>query len=54
MKVALDRPENFFRSKQSRSKVLPKYASACRFFTRLASKIFLTSLQTAFSSTPSR
>jgi hypothetical protein len=46
MKVALDRPRKFSRSKQSRSNVLPKYASARRFFARLASEIFLTSLQT--------
>jgi len=31
-----------------RSNVPPKYASAHRFFARLASEIFLTSLQTAF------
>ncbi len=46
MKVALDWPRKFSRSKQSRSNVLPKYASARRFFARLASEIFLTSLQT--------
>jgi len=32
-----------------RSNVPPKYASARRFFARLASEIFLTSLQTDFS-----
>ncbi len=48
MKVALDRPGKFSRSEQSRSNVPPKYASARRFFARLASEIFLTSLQTAF------
>jgi len=38
-----------FRCAQSpRSNVPPKYASARRFFARLASEIFLTSLQTAF------
>ncbi len=31
-----------------RSNVPPKYASARQFFARLASEIFLTSLQTAF------
>jgi hypothetical protein len=31
-----------------RSNVPPKYASARRYFARLASEIFLTSLQTAF------
>ncbi len=37
------------RSAQSpRSNVAPKYASARRFFARLASEIFLTSLQTEF------
>ncbi len=46
MKVALDLPGKFSRSEQSRSNVLPKYASARRFFARLASEIFLTSLQT--------
>jgi len=46
--VALDRGGNYFRSKRSRSNVSPKYASARRFFARLASEIFLTSLQTAF------
>ncbi len=48
MKVALNRPGKFSRSKQSRSNVPLKYASARRFFARLASEIFLTSLQTAF------
>ncbi len=48
MKVAVNRPGKFSRSKQSRSNVQPKYASARRFFARLASEIFLTSLQTAF------
>ena len=59
MKVALNRLGKFTRSKQSRSNVPPKYASAHRFFARrsaelgrsLASEIFLTSLQTAFSTT---
>jgi len=50
MKVALDWPGKFSRSKQSRSNVPPKYASARQFFTRLASEIFLISLQTAFFS----
>ncbi len=56
MKVALDRPGKFSRSKQSRSNVPPKYADPRRFFARrsaelgrsFASEIFLTSLQTAF------
>ncbi len=48
MKAAVNRPGKFSRSKQSHSNVLPKYASARRFFARLASEIFLTSLQTAF------
>jgi len=48
MKVALNRPGKFSRSKQSCSNVPAKYASARRFFARLASEIFLTSLQTAF------
>ncbi len=48
MKVVLNRPGKFSRSKQSCSNVSPKYASARRFFARLASEIFLTSLQTAF------
>ncbi len=48
MKVAVNRPGKFFRSKQSRSNVPPKYASARRFFARLASEIFLTSLQVGF------
>jgi len=46
--VALDRCGNHSRSKRSRSNVPPKYASARRFFARLASEIFLSSLQTAF------
>jgi len=46
--VALDRCGNHSRSKRSRSNVPSKYASARRFFARLASEIFLTSLQTAF------
>ncbi len=46
--VALDRYGNHSRSKRSRSNVPLKYASARRFFARLASEIFLTSLQTAF------
>ncbi len=54
MKVALDRPGKFSRSKQSRSNVPPKYASARRFFARLASEIFLTSLQTDFFQKPAR
>ncbi len=45
--VALDRCGNHSRSKRSRSNVPLKYASARRFFARLASEIFLTSLQTA-------
>ncbi len=52
MKVALDRPGKFSRSKQSRSNVSPKYASARRFFARLASEIFLTSLLTDFFNNP--
>ncbi len=56
MKVALNRPGKFSRSKQSRSNVPHKYAPARRYFARrsaelgrsLASEIFLTSLQTAF------
>jgi len=59
MKVALNRPGKFTRSKQSRSNVPPKYADPRRFFARrlaelgrsLASEIFLTSLQKAFSTT---
>ncbi len=35
-----------------RSNVPPKYASARRFFARLASEIFLTSLQTDFCNNP--
>ena len=50
MKVAINRPGKLSRSKQSRSNVPPKYASARRFFARLASEIFLTSLQIAFFS----
>ena len=46
--VALDRCGNHSRSKRSRSNVPPKYADPRRFFARLASEIFLTSLQTAF------
>ncbi len=46
MKVTLDRPGKFSRSKQSRSNVPPKYADPRRFFARLDSEIFLTSLQT--------
>ncbi len=46
--VALNRCGNHSRSKGSRSNVLPMYVSARRFFARLASEIFLTSLQTAF------
>ena len=46
--AAVNRPGKFSRSKQSRSHVPPKYASARRFLTRLAAEIFLTSLQTAF------
>ena len=45
MKVALDRPGIFSRSKQSRSNVAPKYADPRRFIARLASEIFLISLQ---------
>jgi len=52
MKVALDRPGKFSRSEQSRSNVPPKYASARRFFARLTSEIFFTSLQTDFSNNP--
>jgi len=48
MKVAVDRPGKLSRSKQSRSNVPPKYAFARRFFARLATEIFLTSLQTDF------
>ncbi len=40
---------HLFRCAQSpRSNVLPKYASARRFLARLASEIFLTSLQAPF------
>jgi hypothetical protein len=46
--VALDRCGNHSRSKRSRSNVPPKYADPRRFFARLDSEIFLTSLQTAF------
>ncbi len=46
--VALDRCGNHSRSKRSRSNVPPKYADPRRFFARLASEIFLISLQTAF------
>ncbi len=46
--VALDRCGNHSRSKRCRSNVLPKYVPARRFFARLASEIFLTSLQAAF------
>jgi len=48
MKVAVDRPGKISRSKQSRSNVPPQYASARRFFARLASEIGLNSLQTDF------
>ncbi len=48
MIVALDRCGNHSRSNRSRSNVPPKYASARRFFARLASEIFLTTLQTDF------
>jgi len=56
VKVAVNRPGKFSRSKQSRSNVPPKYVTARRFFARrsvelgriLAFEIFLTSLQTAF------
>ncbi len=50
--VALDRCGNHSRSKRGRSNVPPKYASARRFFARLASEIFLTSLQTVFFNKP--
>jgi len=46
--VALDRGGSHSRSKRSRSNVPSKYASARRFFARLASEIFLISLQTVF------
>jgi hypothetical protein len=60
MKVAVNRPGRFSRSKQSRSNVLPKYADSRRFIARrsaeqrrsLASEIFLTSLHTAFFKKP--
>jgi len=48
MKVAVNRPGKYSRSKQSCSNVPPKYASVRRFIARLASEIFLTSLQPAF------
>ncbi len=48
MKVALDRPGKYSRSKQSRSNVPPMDACARRFIARLASETFLTSLQTDF------
>ena len=35
----------------TQSDVLPKYASVRRFFARLASEIFLSSLQSGFFST---
>jgi hypothetical protein len=35
-------------AQSTRSNVLPKYASARRSFARLASEIFLSSLQTEF------
>ncbi len=44
MKVALDRPGKFSRSKQSRFNVPPMYASARQFLAPLASEIFLTNL----------
>ncbi len=50
MKVAVNRLGKFSRSKQSRSNVPRKYASARRFFARLASEIFLSSLPTEFCS----
>jgi len=37
-------------AQSSRVNVLPMYASARRFFARLASEIFLSSLQSAFFS----
>ncbi len=56
MKVAVNRPEKFSPSKQSRSNVPPKYVSARRFIARrsaelgrsLAPGTFLTSQKTAF------
>jgi len=58
MKVAVNRLGKFSRSKQSRSNVPRKYASARRFFARrsaelgrsLASEIFLSSLPKEFFS----
>ncbi len=44
MKVAVNRLGKFSRSKLSRSNVPRKYAFARRFFARLASEIFLSSL----------
>jgi len=51
MKVAVNRLGKFSRSKQSRFNVPRKYASARRFFARLASEIFLSSLPKSFSVT---
>ncbi len=48
MKVALNRPGNFSRSKQSCSNVPLRYANPRRFYAHHASGIFFTSLQTAF------
>ena len=48
MKVALNRPERYFRSEQSRSNVLVKYAAARRLIARLASEVFLINLQRDF------
>ena len=48
MKVALDRPGKFSRSEQNFSAVPPKYASARRFFARLASETFFTCRQNDF------
>jgi len=39
MKVALNRLGKFTRSKQSRSNVPPKYASAHRFFARRSAEL---------------
>ncbi len=48
MQVGINRPGRFSRPKLSRSNVPLKYADPRRFIARLASEIFLTSLQTSF------
>ena len=44
----LKKPHMLRCAQSPRSNVLPKYASARRFFARLASEIFLSSLQPSF------